>query len=44
MSDHWKTIIQSRYVEESIDAEKVRGYVPLLITQTECDEILKLKP
>jgi len=40
MSEHWKNIIQSRYDAGTITAEKVQSYVPKLITQAECNEIL----
>lgn len=40
MSEHWKNIIFSRYDAKTITAEKVSSYVPKLITQLECDEIL----
>jgi len=40
MSEHWKNIIKSRYDAGAIDVEKVRSYVPKLITQDECDWIL----
>ena len=40
MSEHWKNIIYSRYDAKTITAEKVQSYVPKLITQLECDEIL----
>jgi len=40
MSEHWKNIIQSRYDAGAIDEAKVQSYVPKLITQLECDEIL----
>ena len=40
MSEHWKNIIKSRYDAGVIDAVKVQSYVPKLITQAECDEIL----
>ena len=40
MSEHWKNIIKSRYDAGVIDEVKVQSYVPKLITQTECDEIL----
>jgi len=41
MSEHWKNIIKSRYDAGTIDAAKVQSYVPKLITQDECDEILR---
>ena len=40
MSEHWKNIIQSRYTAGTIDDVKVQSYVPKLITQIECDEII----
>ena len=40
MSDHWKNIIKSRYDAGAIDEAKVQSYVPKLITQAECNEIL----
>ena len=40
MTAYWATIIKSRYLAGVIDAEKVQSYVPKLITQSECDEIL----
>ena len=40
MSEHWKNIIQSRYDAGNKTAEEVQAYVPKLITQAECDEIL----
>lgn len=40
MSEYWKNIIQSRYNDGAITVEKVQSYVPKLITQTECDDIL----
>lgn len=40
MSAYWQTIIKSRYLAGTITAEKVQSYVPKLITQDECNEIL----
>lgn len=40
MSEHWKNIIKSRYDAGAIDEAKVQAYVPKLITQAECNEIL----
>ncbi len=40
MSEHWKNIIKSRYDAGAIDETKVQSYVPKLITQAECNEIL----
>jgi len=40
MSEHWKNIIFSRYDTGAIDEVKVQSYVPKLIAQAECDEIL----
>jgi hypothetical protein len=42
MSEHWYTIIKSRYLDGGITPEMVAKYVPKLITQEECDEILEL--
>lgn len=40
MTAYWATIIKSRYMAGTIDADKVQSYVPKLITQTEADDIL----
>ena len=40
MSEHWKTIIKSLYMDGIIDSNKVASYVPKLITLEERDEIL----
>lgn len=40
MSNHWFTIIKSRYLDKIITESNVKGYVPVLITQEECNEIL----
>jgi len=40
MSEHWMTIIKSRYDAGAITALKVQSYVPKLITQLEADTII----
>jgi len=40
MSIYWKRIIQSQYEAGNKTADEIRAYVPKLITQAECDEIL----
>ena len=40
MTAYWKRIIKSQYDAGNKTAEAVQAYVPKLITQAECDEIL----
>lgn len=40
MTAYWKRIIKSQYDAGNKTAEKVQSYVPKLITQLECNEIL----
>lgn len=40
MSEFWATIAKSRYLAQTITAEKVQSYVSKLISQDECDDIL----
>jgi len=40
MTAYWKRIIKSQYDAGNKTAEEVQAYVPRLITQAECNEIL----
>jgi len=40
MTAYWKRIIKSQYDAGNKTAEDVQSYVPKLITQEECNEIL----
>ena len=40
MTAYWKRIIKSQYDAGNKTAEEVQLYVPKLITQEECNEIL----
>ncbi len=40
MTAYWKRIIKSQYDAGNKTAEEVQAYVPRLITQEECNEIL----
>ena len=42
MTAYWKRIIKSQYDLGNKTSDEVRAFVPKLITQVECDEILSI--